>query len=96
MQVKVADKQKTGSGVNSRQTRRKKILEYFNREDESQEEKTNYTVGSRVYHETFGKGEVIKVEGNGDNAKISIKFEGNLLKKLIAQYANLSPIEISD
>jgi DNA helicase-2/ATP-dependent DNA helicase PcrA len=96
MEAKVAARQKSGSGDNRRQTRRKKILEYFNQEDESQEEKTNYAVGSRVYHETFGKGEVIKVEGNGDKAKISIKFEGDILKKLIAQYANLSPIEISD
>jgi DNA helicase-2/ATP-dependent DNA helicase PcrA len=87
---------KTEKGKSKRQTRRKKMLEYFNQEDESQEEGTNYTVGSRVYHETFGKGEVIGVEGQGDKMKISIKFDGEVYKKLIAQYANLTPLEVSD
>jgi DNA helicase-2/ATP-dependent DNA helicase PcrA len=87
---------KSEKGKSKRHTRRKKMLEYFNQEDESQEEGTSYSIGSRVYHETFGKGEVIGVEGQGDKMKISIKFEGEVYKKLIAQYANLTPIEISD
>lgn len=85
-----------GKSKRKQHTRRKKILEYFNQENESQEENSDYTVGNRVYHETFGKGEIIGVEGQGDKMKISIRFEGNTLKKLIAQYANLTPIEISD
>ena len=89
-------KTKAQKGKSKRQTRRKKMLEYFNQEDESQEEDTNYAIGNRVYHETFGKGEVVGVEGQGDKMKISIKFEGEVYKKLIAQYANLTPVEISD
>jgi DNA helicase-2/ATP-dependent DNA helicase PcrA len=84
------------SGQTRRQTRRKKMMAYFNQEDESQEESTNFPVGSKVYHETFGKGEVVRVEGQGDSMKISIKFEGDVLKKLIARYANLTPLEVSD
>jgi DNA helicase-2/ATP-dependent DNA helicase PcrA len=87
---------KREKGKSRRTTRRKKILEYFNQEDESQEEHVSYAVGSQVYHETFGKGEVIGVEGQGDKMKISIKFEGEVYKKLIAQYANLTPLEVSD
>jgi DNA helicase-2/ATP-dependent DNA helicase PcrA len=93
---KLVGRKKSGKGKSIRQTRRKKMLEYFNQEDESQEESTNYAIGSRVYHETFGKGEVIGTEGQGDKMKISIKFDGEVHKKLIARYANLTPIEISD
>ncbi len=93
---RLAVSSKIEPGKSKRSTRRKKILEYFNQEDESQEEDTAYTVGTRVYHETFGKGEVIGVEGHGDKMKISIRFEGEVYKKLIAQYANLTPIEVSE
>jgi DNA helicase-2/ATP-dependent DNA helicase PcrA len=93
---RLAGSSATGKGKSKRHTRRKKLLEYFHQEDESQEEVTSYAIGSRVYHETFGKGEVIGVEGQGDKMKISIKFEGEVYKKLIAQYANLTPLEISD
>ena len=93
---KLAVKSIAEKGKSRRSTRRKKILEYFNQEDESQEEVTSYSLGSKVYHETFGKGEVIGVEGQGDKMKLSIKFEGEVYKKLIAQYANLTPVEVSD
>ena len=79
-----------------RQARRQKILEYFHQEDQSQEEVTQYKIGSMVYHDTFGKGKVIKVEGFGKKMKVSVQFEGNVSKKLIAEYANLTPLEISD
>ena len=93
---RLAVSSKIEPGKSKRSTRRKKILEYFNQEDESQEEDTGYAVGTRVYHETFGKGEVIGVEGQGDKMKISIRFDGEVYKKLIAQYANLTPLEVSD
>jgi DNA helicase-2/ATP-dependent DNA helicase PcrA len=96
MKTQASTTTKSDSGKTRKQTRRKKMLEYFNQEDESQVEETIYKAGSKVYHETFGKGEVLEVEGHGDKMKISIRFEGDVLKKLIAQYANLTPLEISD
>ncbi len=81
---------------NRRQARREKIMDYFRHEDESQVNDTPYTVGSLVYHETFGKGKIVKLEGHGEKMKISVKFEGNVSKKLIAQYANLTTLEISE
>jgi DNA helicase-2/ATP-dependent DNA helicase PcrA len=71
-------------------------MEYFRQEEESQEQNPQYRVGSMVYHETFGKGQVMGVEGHGDKMKISVNFEGNVSKKLIAQYANLTPLEVTD
>ena len=85
-----------GQGKTRRQTRREKIMDYFRQEDESQVNDSPYTVGGMVYHETFGKGKILKLEGQGDNMKISVRFEGNVSKKLIAQYANLTPLEISE
>ncbi len=78
------------------QARRHKMLEYFKEDNDSQENEPFYQVGSYVYHETFGKGKVTQIEGSGDKAKISVLFEGNILKKLIAQYANLTPLEVSE
>jgi DNA helicase-2/ATP-dependent DNA helicase PcrA len=79
-----------------KQSRRKKMLSYFSDDDESQENETTFSVGSLVYHETFGKGQVTKLEGRGDKAKISVLFEGNVSKKLMAQYANLTQLEVND
>jgi len=78
-----------------RQERRHKMLEYF-KDDNGSQEKDQFQIGSQVYHETFGKGKIINKEGFGDKAKISVKFEDGVLKKLIAQYANLTPLEIEN
>jgi len=79
-----------------KQSRRKKMLSYFSDDSDSQESEIVYNVGSLVYHETFGKGKVTNMEGRGDKAKISVLFEGNVSKKLIAQYANLTQLEVNE
>jgi DNA helicase-2/ATP-dependent DNA helicase PcrA len=93
---KIVQKSARTYAKNRSQARRKKMLEYFRQDNQSQEYEPQYPVGSKVYHETFGKGTVVKVEGHGEKMKISVDFEGNISKKLIAQYANLTPIEVSD
>jgi DNA helicase-2/ATP-dependent DNA helicase PcrA len=84
------------SASSRKQARRKKMLEYFNEESDSQEAGPVYKVGSMVYHETFGKGKIVALEGQGNKMKISVSFEGNVRKKLIAQYANLTPLELNE
>jgi DNA helicase-2/ATP-dependent DNA helicase PcrA len=79
-----------------KQARRKKMLDYFNEESVSQEIGPVYKVGSMVYHETFGKGKIVALEGQGNKMKISVTFEGNVRKKLISQYANLTPLEVRE
>ncbi|WP_152286466.1 ATP-dependent helicase [Flavicella marina] len=49
--------------------------------------------GSIVEHVRFGKGEVVKLEGAGGDAKAEIKFEKEGLKKLILKFAKLNVIE---
>ncbi len=60
----------------------------------NQEEITNIQVGSLVFHETFGKGEVLSLEGSGPNRKAEIKFEKEQIgvKKLLLQFAKLQLI----
>ena len=49
--------------------------------------------GDIVSHKLFGRGKILAVEGEGDSAKITILFGGNVRKKLIAKYANLTPLK---
>ncbi len=49
-----------------------------------------YEAGMDVEHKIFGKGKILTVEGSGPEAKVTIMFQGNVKKKLIAKFANLS------
>jgi len=54
------------------------------------QEVTTLEKGSWVQHEIFGKGEVIKIEGRGQKQKITVRFEGNVVKKFLSQYARFN------
>ncbi|MEZ5403517.1 MAG: UvrD-helicase domain-containing protein [Bryobacteraceae bacterium] len=43
--------------------------------------------GSTVVHPKYGRGTVVRREGEGDDAKVTVMFPGHGLKKLIAKYA---------
>jgi len=47
-----------------------------------------YQVGQNVNHASFGKGTIKDIEGLGDTARITIRFEAGE-KKLVAKYAGL-------
>lgn len=51
-----------------------------------------YAVGERVLHKTFGKGEIVDIQGDGEDAHLSIKFEHGGVKKLLATYAPIKKI----
>ena len=48
-------------------------------------------VGSVVQHPKYGRGTVLRQEGDGEDAKLTISFTGYGLKKLIAKMAGLKP-----
>ena len=50
-------------------------------------------IGDNVHHKVFGNGRVIQISGLGDTQQISIRFVGNVVKKLMKKYANLSKID---
>jgi DNA helicase II / ATP-dependent DNA helicase PcrA len=45
--------------------------------------------GMTVDHPKYGRGTVVRREGEGDNAKITVNFPGYGLKKLVEKYAGL-------
>jgi len=49
--------------------------------------------GSYVRHEKYGRGLVLRREGSGDNAKLTVSFPGFGQKKLIEKYANLQKVQ---
>ena len=49
--------------------------------------------GQRIEHERFGLGEVMKVEGTGDNAKTTIHFKNAGEKQLLLRFARFKVIE---
>lgn len=49
--------------------------------------------GQTIEHERFGRGEVIRVEGEGDNAKATIHFQNAGDKQLLLRFARFKVIE---
>lgn len=49
--------------------------------------------GQTIEHERFGFGEVVKVEGVGDNAKATIHFKNAGIKQLLLRFARFKVIE---
>jgi DNA helicase-2/ATP-dependent DNA helicase PcrA len=45
--------------------------------------------GMTVSHPKYGTGTVVRREGEGDDAKITVNFPGHGLKKLVEKYAGL-------
>jgi DNA helicase-2/ATP-dependent DNA helicase PcrA len=45
--------------------------------------------GSKVDHPKYGRGTVMRREGDGDDAKLTVSFPGYGLKKLVAKYAGI-------
>jgi DNA helicase-2/ATP-dependent DNA helicase PcrA len=56
-------------------------------ENESQENEIR--VGKMVKHPQFGLGEILIIDGKGENLKLTIAFEKVGTKKILVQYGNL-------
>ena len=53
----------------------------------------NLKIGDHVLHDRFGKGKVISIEGDPENAKALINFENEGDKKLLLKFAKLKVLE---
>ncbi len=49
-------------------------------------------IGSRICHSRFGNGEVLAIEGEGDNCKIKVRFEQVGEKQLLLKFAKFTII----
>jgi DNA helicase-2/ATP-dependent DNA helicase PcrA len=45
--------------------------------------------GSFIEHAKYGRGTVMRLEGSGEDTKLTVSFPGYGLKKLIAKYAGI-------
>ncbi|MCL1626077.1 ATP-dependent helicase [Bacteroides caecicola] len=48
--------------------------------------------GQQIEHERFGKGEILRVEGTGDNCKATVRFQNAGEKQLLLKYARFKVI----
>ena len=55
-------------------------------DNESQGSNHKLNKGQGVEHSVFGKGIILKVEGNGDNAKVTVMFRGAGKKTILASF----------
>jgi DNA helicase-2/ATP-dependent DNA helicase PcrA len=46
--------------------------------------------GASVQHPKYGRGTIVRKEGDGDDAKLTVMFPGHGIKKLIAKFAGLT------
>jgi DNA helicase-2/ATP-dependent DNA helicase PcrA len=46
--------------------------------------------GSMIEHAKYGRGTVLRLEGSGEDTKVTVSFPGYGLKKLIAKYAGIT------
>ena len=45
-----------------------------------------FSIGDRVEHKLFGKGTILEIESVGDNTNLTIKFSGDIRKKIISKF----------
>ena len=57
--------------------------------DDFNQERRSFRVGSRITHDMFGNGKVLKISGNGDMQKVTIAFEEKGTKTLLLKFANI-------
>ena len=51
---------------------------------------TNLGKGTRVRHPKYGEGVVVDRLGDGEDAKLTVQFQGHGVKKLVEKFAQLS------
>jgi len=60
---------------------------------QSAQESTGLKVGQRVWHQKFGEGVILDMEGQGAQARLQVSFDFDGTKWLVASFANLRPME---
>jgi DNA helicase-2/ATP-dependent DNA helicase PcrA len=49
--------------------------------------------GAWVQHDMYGKGQIVRVQGRGDNRIIVVRFKNGTQKKFVSKYAKLRPVQ---
>jgi DNA helicase-2/ATP-dependent DNA helicase PcrA len=48
-----------------------------------------FRAGATIRHPKYGRGTVLRREGDGEDAKLTVSFPGYGLKKLVEKYAGI-------
>ena len=51
------------------------------------------SVGTHILHNRFGRGEILRLEGAGDNMKATVQFENVGTKQLLLKFAKFEVID---
>jgi len=60
--------------------------------DEYSQEAVSFTVGGQILHDDFGRGIVRKIEGSGENMRVTVLFDSGGERKFLARYAPMRPL----
>lgn len=52
---------------------------------------SGFCLNSKVRHPKFGLGTVMRLEGDGEDTKLTVYFQNHGRKKMVAKYAGLQP-----
>lgn len=55
-------------------------------------EKLHWNVGDKVDHKKWGRGTVVKVNGEDKNAELDVAFKSEGVKRLLAEYAPIKKV----
>lgn len=48
-----------------------------------------FKIGQKIMHQSFGNGVILSIEGNGQDAKLTISFNSGLMKKIIGTWVEI-------
>jgi len=65
---------------------------YKNKKPVITENQKYFKIGQKIYHNKFGKGVVLNVDGSGRNAKLSISFSSGQLKKIVGTFVTMGEL----
>jgi len=77
--------------VRLKSTVKKPVSNHFS--TQSAKEATGLNIGQRVWHEKFGEGVVLDMEGQGPQTRLQVSFDFDGTKWLVSAYANLRPMD---
>ena len=69
----------------------KPVGNYFS--TQAAKEETGLNIGQRVWHEKFGEGVVLDLEGQGPQTRVQVSFDFDGTKWLVAAFAKLTPMD---
>ncbi|MDA1191004.1 MAG: DNA helicase PcrA [Candidatus Poribacteria bacterium] len=81
----------TSASPNPQPTRRRSVSTFDAAPQDMSEGAEHIRMNARVAHAKFGAGKIVGLEGNGDNLRITVKFDDGSQKALLAAFAKLEP-----